>query len=317
LAGRKIQVLILCRWRHQPSVPYRAIEKHHIMKLIRNIFQLFCTGALVALVNYSLPGRAASTNVIVGPVVNGVESLSFSPAVVNINIGDSVIWTWQSSFHSTTSTNTPPLWDSGVHNTPFIYTNTFTTNGFFAYICTIHHFAGDVIVQAPVPLAVSILNPADGTVFSEPANVTIQASTADVPGTVTNVQFLVGSTILTNETTAPFSAMTGQLLAGGYVLSAIAADDQGAQATNAVNITVVTPVQPAITTPQQSSVTNFQFSYAVNPGLSYVIQRSTNLLSNNWISLATNLATVNPATFTDSNATVNPGFYRVGLLPNP
>jgi plastocyanin len=292
------------------------------MKLIRNIFQLICTGALVALINHAMPGQAASTNVIVGPVINGSESFSFSPAVVSIKIGDSVIWTWQSAFHSTTSTNppplTPPLWDSGVHNNPFSFTNIFTTNGVFAYICTIHHFAGDVIVQAPpVPLSVSLANPANETVFSEPATVTVQATTADSTGTVTNVQFLVDTTILTNETTAPFSAMTSALSAGAYVLSAIAADDQGATATNAVNITVVTPVQPVITAPQQSSTTNFQFSYAVNPGLSYVIQRSTNLASDTWIILATNLATVNPATFTDSNATVNPGFYRVGLLPNP
>jgi hypothetical protein len=169
------------------------------------------------------------------------------------------------------------------------------------------------------PLTVTITNPASGAVFAAPANITIQASASDpvTGGSVTNVQFLVGSTVLTNETTAPFSAVTNNLPAGNYTLSAIASDNSGATFTNSLNISVVTPVPVVISSPSRPSSTNFQFSYTANIGLGYIVQWSTNLLSTDWITLGTNTAAASPVNFSDTNATASPGFYRVGRLPNP
>jgi plastocyanin/uncharacterized protein (DUF2141 family) len=172
----------------------------------------------------------------------------------------------------------------------------------------------NIIVDAPP--TVTITNPVSGTVFSAPANVTIHVSASDSDGTVTNVQFLVGLTILTNKTTAPFSAVTNNLAAGSYTFSAIASDNNGVTATNAVAINVVTPLPLSISAPQSSSV-GFQFSYTASVGLNYIIQQSTNLASSNWTTIFTNMATNNPAIFVDNFATNNPAFYRVGLLPNP
>jgi chitinase len=134
---------------------------------------------------------------------------------------------------------------------------------------------------------------------------------------VTNVQFLVGSTVLTNETTSPFAARANNLAAGSYTLSVIASDNDGATATNSVSITVVTPVPVNLSSPARSAAANFQFTYAANAGLNYIVQRSTNLASPNWSTLVTNLAGSSSVNFTDFNAPVNPGFYRVGRLPNP
>jgi hypothetical protein len=176
---------------------------------------------------------------------------------------------------------------------------------------------GTIIVASPnVPPTVSITNPVSGTVFAAPASVTIQASASDTDGTVTNVQFLVGSTVLSNDVAAPFSAVTNNLAAGSYTLSAIASDNSGATATNAVTISVVTPVPVLLSAPQRLPPANFHFSYTANIGLRYIVQRSTNLLSTNWITLITNTAGSGLINFTDLNATFNPGFYRVGRLPN-
>lgn len=268
-------------------------------------------------------GLGAVANVLVGS-----GGLVFTPAVTNINVNDQVIWTWAGSPHSTTSgtngvagdDNGVPsgLWNSGVFGPGHTFTNTFTSAGNFSYYCSVHFnfgMTGSVIVAAiSLPPTVAITSPASGSVFAAPANVTVQAIDS---GAVTNVQFLVGSTILTNETTAPFSVVAGNLAAGNYIFSAVVADNAGLTATNAVSISVVTPVQINLITPQRLSITNFQFNYSANTGLSYIVQRSTNLLSTNWITLVTNLAADNPMTFTDSNATANPGFYRVGRLPNP
>jgi chitinase len=174
-----------------------------------------------------------------------------------------------------------------------------------------------IVAAANLPPTVTITNPASGMVFVAPANVTIQAAAADSDGTVTNVQFLVGASVVTNKATAPFSTVTNNLTAGSYTLSVIASDNSGAKATNAVTISVVTPVSVLLSAPQPVPPAKFRFSYTANTGLSYIVQRSTNLASPNWTTLVTNLAGSGSINFTDQNATFNPGFYRVGRLPNP
>jgi chitinase len=173
-----------------------------------------------------------------------------------------------------------------------------------------------VVASANLPPTVAITNPAPGTVFAAPANVTIQASAAD-DGTVTNVQFLVGSTVFANDTSAPFSAVTNNLAAGSYSLSAIASDNNGATATNQIAISVVDPVPLRLSAPQPLPPSKFRFTYTANAGLSYMVQSSSNLLSPDWTTLATNTAAGGSIDFTDLNATIDGEFYRVGRLPNP
>jgi chitinase len=168
-----------------------------------------------------------------------------------------------------------------------------------------------------LPPTVSITNPASGTVFAAPANVTIQASASDSDGTVTNVQFLVDANVVANVPTAPFSAVANSLAAGSHTLSAVASDNSGATATNQVVISVVAPVSVLLSAPQPVPPGKFRFSYTANAGLSYIVQSSTNLLSPNWTTLVTNTADSGSINFTDLNASFNPGFYRVGRLPNP
>src|SRR5215470_2021016 len=86
------------------------------------------------------PCLAAITNV-------NVIDFSFSPSRVKINVNDQVKWTWTGNSHSTTSDG--GLWDSGVHNNGFTFTNTFQTTGSFPYTCSVHSFmTGSVMVQS-------------------------------------------------------------------------------------------------------------------------------------------------------------------------
>ncbi len=131
------------------------------------------------------------------------------------------------------------------------------------------------------------------------------------------MQFLVGPSVLANVTGPPFSATTNNLSPGGYTLSAIASDANGATATSSVPINVVAPTAVSLAGSAVTAGTNFQFSYLVNTGLSYVVQRSIHLSPPDWISLATNVAASNPVVFVDRSATNAPAFYRVGRMPNP
>ena len=286
------------------------------MKLIRNgLIASFLTVGF-ALCFQPSPAAAAMANVLVGSGGN-----FFVPAVTNIHVGDRVLWTWAGSPHNVTSTNS--AWAmSPTQSTGATFTNTFGAAGTYFYYCTIHGtptsgMKGAIVVAAvSTPPTVTITNPATGSVFAAPANVTIQASASDSSGTVTNVEFLVDTTVVGNVVTVPFSAVASSLGAGGHTLSAIAANNTGLTATNSVSISVVNPTPIVLSAPTQSG-SDFQFSFSADAGLQYVIQRSTDLTANNWTSLTTNLAGSSSMTFTDANPTVNPAYYRVGLLPNP
>jgi len=248
---------------------------------------------------------------------------SFSPASTSINVNDTVLWTWPSGSnnHNVTSTSSPQSWTaSPTQNGPVTFSHTFTTAGSFPYECTIHASIGMkatvTVTAANVPPTVSLTSPTNGTVYATPATVNLQANASDSDATVTNVQFLIGSTVVSNRTTTPFAASTNVLVAGSYILSVVASDNVGLKNTNSVTISVVTPLKQIISSPQRTSGT-FKFNYAANAGLSYVVQKSTNLTASVWVPVSTNEASGSPVSFTDNQATNAPGFYRVGLMPNP
>lgn len=293
------------------------MTKNEPNRMKRLIFLL--TGALGCFCALTAPALTATVG------VGNANTDTFTPAVTNITAGDTVSWVWNSSsilFHDSTSTNPALTWSSPTTNrTGYVFSFTFTNAGSYPYLCTVHtlqHMTGAVIVAAaPLPPTVAITNPANGAVFSALANIKLGASATASGGSVTNVRFLQGAAVLTNLTAAPYAYTVSNLAAASYTFSAVATDSGGLSATNSITNSVVTPVAVALTAPKKIPPASFQFSYSANTGLSYVVQRSTNLLSTNWLPLATNTAASNPVTYTDTTATVSPGFYRVGRLPNP
>jgi plastocyanin len=184
-----------------------------------------------------------------------IEPFAFDPSAVTINVNDQVVWTWVSDFHNTQSST--GLWDSGVHNTGFVYTNTFTSAGTFPYLCIVHGFTGSVTVQGGnTPPTVSIDSPTNGASFIPPAIVPITASAQDSDGTVTNVSFFDGTTLLGGTNNTPYT-VTATLATGAHALTAVATDNLGLSATSAVvNVTVGftnTPPSITITNPVDNS----------------------------------------------------------------
>jgi plastocyanin len=244
-----------------------------------------------------------------------IVNFAFSPTSVNINVNDSVKWTWAGSPHSTTSDT--GLWESGVLGTGATFTHTFTSAGSFPFHCSVHPFmTGTISVQsANVPPTIGISNPTNGSVFAAPATLTLAATASDTDGSVTNVQFFQGAASLTNVATSPYSVSVRNLSTGDYALSAVATDNSASKATNSITIHVVTPVAIVLGSANRVSSSIFHFDYSANPGLRYVVQRSENL--ENWTPIGTNTATSNRTPFSDNAATGSPNFYRVQLVPNP
>ena len=105
------------------------------------------------LVFHATIARAATVTVTVGD-----GGFFFKPSSVTIHTGDSVLWTWSSTGHSSTSGSPGMpngLWDSGILNQGATFMHTFNSAGSFSYYCNPHGaccgMVGTVIVSNSTP----------------------------------------------------------------------------------------------------------------------------------------------------------------------
>src|SRR5690606_26125216 len=79
--------------------------------------------------------------------------------------------------------------------------------------------------------------------FTAPASITITANASDADGTVSNVQFYNGNTLIGSDATAPYSFTWNNVASGNYAITARATDNSGVTTTSSIiNITVSNPV---------------------------------------------------------------------------
>jgi chitinase len=99
--------------------------------------------------------------------------------------------------------------------------------------------AATVTVAANSPPTVAITSPTDGATFAWKPTITVTATAGDTGGNVTAVEFRDGSTLLGQDTTAPYSFTWRNVAQGTHVLTARATDNAGAATTSSpVGITV-------------------------------------------------------------------------------
>jgi hypothetical protein len=97
--------------------------------------------------------------------------------------------------------------------------------------------------------SVALTNPGNGASFAEPASITLDATASDSDGSVTNVAFFANGAKLADDTSAPFTFTWNNVPAGGYALTAVATDNQGAtNLSAAINIAVASANQPITNT---------------------------------------------------------------------
>jgi glucose/arabinose dehydrogenase len=99
-----------------------------------------------------------------------------------------------------------------------------------------------------VPPSVTLTNPPNGSAYNGTTNLTLSASANDSDGSVTNVQYFDGLTLLGNATAVPYN-LNSTFAVGGHSLTAVATDNLGASSTSAVvTITVnVANLPPSVT----------------------------------------------------------------------
>jgi hypothetical protein len=96
-----------------------------------------------------------------------------------------------------------------------------------------------VVSNTNTPPAVSITSPVDGAIFPWKPTISITATATDSDGTVTRVEFRDGTTLVGQDSTAPYSFTWRNVPVGSHVLTARATDNMGAITTSSqVRITV-------------------------------------------------------------------------------
>ena len=104
------------------------------------------------------------------------------------------------------------------------------------------------------PPTVAITSPTGGSTFSAGSNVAVSAAANDSDGTVSRVDFFVGTTQIGSDTTAPYSATWSNVASGTYTVTAKAVDNDGASTTSAavsvqVNTAANQPPTVSLTAP--------------------------------------------------------------------
>ena len=285
------------------------------MNIRRSLAELSALVVLIELLSCAMPASGATVNITVG-------SNFFSPASQTINVGDTVVWNWQSGTHNVTFP-TNGIASADLTSPSGTFTTTFNTPGTFAYTCTRHIGQnGTITVQAVnQPPSVSLTAPANGFKVLATTNFLITATATDADGSVSSVQFFssasagsIGDPICSLNGPGPSFQFTTNFPAGTFFLKAVATDNQGATNTSAAvqffsltNATLVagSPLAGA-------AVFTVSNSFA---GQQYVVDALTNFtgtLSTRWFPIATNTAPSNNFIFTDGVLTSPvPRLYRI------
>lgn len=262
--------------------------------------------ALLALVGLRLDGATYEV---------AVDDSGFSPATLTINVGDTVFWVNLDDTFSHTTTSDLPVTNPNYWNGLMVdvfdsFEHQFNSVGRFTYHDDLDFGTGTIIVSgANTAPSVNITNPHANAVFSAPATFTLEATASDpdAGGSVVAVEFFVGDTSVGVDFDSPYSASVSELAAGTYNLSAIAADNLGAQSTNSIRITVSGPAV-GLTAPRMASGQFLFDATGLTAGRTNVLQTSTDLAS--WSATETNVAASSSATFTNA-ASAGLRFYRL------
>jgi hypothetical protein len=148
-------------------------------------------------------------------------------------------------------------------------------------------------------------------VLNAPASFTFSANASDSDGSVSQVEFFNGTNSLGLDTTSAYSVPVNDLGAGTYMLSAVATDNNGAKATNRVQLVVNAILLAPVTLMNAGWVgADFIFAFATQAGRSYEVQQAT-VLGGSWQKAGTLAGTGGIVTFTNRNAGGEQLFCRV------
>ncbi len=162
-------------------------------------------------------------------------------------------------------------------------------------------------------MARHLTSPAEGATFIAPATITVTANASDSDGTIAQVDFYAGTTLIGVTTAAPHSITWNNVAAGSYTLTAAATDNLGATTVSAaVQITVnapppLAPAAPTSLTAAAISQTQINLAWADNSGNEDGFQIERGISANVFTQIA--VVGANVTSFADTGLASNKKFY--------
>ncbi len=162
-------------------------------------------------------------------------------------------------------------------------------------------------VPSQVP-AVSVMNLVNGTALNSTGSLTLTASAAETGGTITKVEFYVGSTKIGETADAPYTVTWNNLPVGSYTITAVAYDADGWSTTSSQATVNVAAFK--ISSAQRLANGVVQLTIVGAAGRPNSIYVSSDL--QNWTLLTTLVNTNGTLLFKDAGAaSVSRRFYKI------
>jgi plastocyanin len=221
------------------------------------------TGAIAAVGLASLVAApAADPHPGHGALSVVVAQFKYTPAAVNLVVGDSVLWSWNGpdTNHSVTADAGQSMdFDSDAgkpaaeiaHPLNDGYGVTFTQPGTYRYHCKVHGFMTGTITVAPAPTPVQPAPPQLSSVSAKPARFCTRCAKPgttvrfrlDVPASMRAVLRRRGRTVKEIDFDSPPGAQTHKLKfrklrAGKYVLRLVAVDNVSGKSSKPADLAV-------------------------------------------------------------------------------
>jgi plastocyanin len=236
-----------------------------------------------------------------------IQHFAFSPQELEIDVGDTVIWT-QRDFDGHTTTSDTGVWSSPLLSINQTFSHTFNEPGTFPYHCVPHpEMRGTIVVRpaATGDVAIELTHPEPGTELTVPGSVRLEAAVTADDVDIVHVEFFTGETSLGIAPKSPYVLLVN-LGAGEHVVSAAAHDSEGTiTLSDPVPVTVVRP--DPVVADSQAVVDGDTLTLTWDNGAGpFILQRTPSLIQPDWAAEAS-IAGQSHAASRSGNA----GFFRV------
>ena len=151
-----------------------------------------------------------------------VADFSFTPSTLNASCGDTVVWTWVSGTHTTTSTSVPACansWDEPITVSVGNYILVIPCAGIYNYICSVHPMMTGSILATCIT-SVEETGSVSQLVFPNPFQDNINITFRDIDRIV--LYNVIGKKVMEVQPASGIHSTTldtGKLPAGIYILS--------------------------------------------------------------------------------------------------
>lgn len=155
-----------------------------------------------------------------------VEDMEFDPAVLTVNVGDTIMWIWDEGFHTTTSSAIPSgatPWDQMIDQTNLMFMYIITVPGSYDYVCSYHASMGMVgHITANGATGINTVNAFSPVIKNTNASDELLITFATTSNWKAEVMNMSGAVIkqltLASQTGNTSSVPVNDLAAGAYII---------------------------------------------------------------------------------------------------